>query len=65
MSTVQTEQDEQFLTGRQIAARLRVTPRWVTEKTASGLIPCRRLPGSNRYRYLWSEVRAALAGNTT
>jgi predicted DNA-binding transcriptional regulator AlpA len=61
MQNVQTKQDEQFITAREVAALLGVPPRWVMDKYREGLLPGYRLPGSNKARFLASEIRASMA----
>lgn len=56
-----TDQPEQkYLLAWQVAERLGVTHRWVMDKAASGHLPCVKLPGSNRIRFIWADVEAAL-----
>ncbi|MGH3029411.1 MAG: helix-turn-helix transcriptional regulator [Gaiellaceae bacterium] len=52
---------EPFITARAVAELLGVTPRWVMDKARAGKLPSRKLPGSNRVRFLSSEIRASLA----
>ena len=49
-----------YLTARQVASLLGVGPRWVMDKQRQGALPSHSLPGSNRVRFLESEVRQAL-----
>jgi hypothetical protein len=51
---------ERLLSSVEVAKILGVRPRWVTDKWAAGYLPGRRLPGSNRLRFLWSEIEEAL-----
>lgn len=53
---------ERYLTAREIAEVIGTTPRWVVEKAHEGRLPKHTLPGSNRVRFLLSEVRAAMKG---
>jgi hypothetical protein len=50
----------ELLTARDVAERLGVRPRWVTDKCREGLLPGYRLPGSNRLRFSWPDVLASL-----
>jgi hypothetical protein len=54
-----TRPDDPFLTARELAELLNVTPRWVTDKHNAGALKGGfRLPGSNRLRFDWSKVLA-------
>lgn len=51
---------EEYLTTREVAARLRLSPETVLRYFKAGLIPGRRLPGRLRpVRFVWSEIEAA------
>lgn len=51
---------ELYFSAVEVAAYLGVTTRWVSEKARQGVLPSHRLPGSNRVRFLLSEVEAAM-----
>ena len=53
----------ELLTAREVAGRLGVRTRWVTDKWNQGLLPGYRLPGSNRLRFVWRDVVASLERN--
>ena len=53
----------ELLTAREVAGRLGVRTRWVTDKWNQGVLPGYRLPGSNRLRFAWAEVVASLERN--
>jgi predicted DNA-binding transcriptional regulator AlpA len=55
-------QSERFVTAREVADTFGVTHRWVNEKARDGSLPSYKLPGSNRSRFLISEVQAKLRG---
>jgi excisionase family DNA binding protein len=52
---------ERFVTAREVAELLGATPRWVMDKARDRTLPSHKLPGSNRVRFLVSEIRAAVA----
>lgn len=68
MLTVQAPPDdttpEPFITPEAVAELLSCSRRFVIERSTDGSLPAHRLPGSNRYRYLRSEVLAAMGGRT-
>lgn len=49
-----------LLKSHEVAERLGVKPRWVTDKLNAGHLTGYRLPGSNRLRFSWPEVMACL-----
>ena len=51
---------DELLTAHEVARRLGVRTRWVTDKCHQGLLPGYRLPGSNRLRFSWDDVLASL-----
>ncbi|MFN8223393.1 MAG: helix-turn-helix domain-containing protein [Gaiellales bacterium] len=53
-----------FLLVEDVAARYGVSVRWVRERTRTGTIPHRRLPGSRRCLFLEDELEAYEAGAT-
>jgi excisionase family DNA binding protein len=53
---------ERFVTAAEIADLLGMTPRWVVEKAHAGHLPHYKLPGSNRVKFLVSEVLHKLKG---
>jgi hypothetical protein len=55
--------DGPLLSPREVAERLGVRPRWVTDKHNAGHLIGYRLPGSNWLRFDWSEVVACLEKN--
>jgi hypothetical protein len=52
-----------LLKATEVAERLNVTPRWVTDKWNAGHLKGYRLPGSNRLRFDWPEILACLDTN--
>lgn len=52
--------DREYLHAWEVAERLGVTVGWVWDKWEAGELPGRRLPGSNRLRFMWSEVEEVL-----
>jgi excisionase family DNA binding protein len=63
MQTISTTPDsavERYLNAREIAMILGVPHRWVVDKARDGLLPSYKLPGSNRLRFIESEVREAM-----
>lgn len=67
MITVQTRPDdaasaEAYITPEAVAELLSCSRRWVIERSTADVLPAHKLPGSNRYRYLRSEIEAALRG---
>jgi predicted DNA-binding transcriptional regulator AlpA len=54
---------ERYVTAREVADHIGTTPRWVVEKARDGKLPKHVLPGSNRVRFLLSEVRDAMKGD--
>jgi excisionase family DNA binding protein len=63
MTTILTPADgtlERFLTAAEIGEHIGTTPRWIIEKAHSGDLPSYKLPGSNRVRFLLSEVKEAM-----
>jgi hypothetical protein len=49
-----------LLSSYELAQRLGVSQRWVTDKHHAGHLTGYRLPGSNRLRFDWREVMACL-----
>jgi len=47
-----------YLLVEDVAARYEVSLRWVRERTRTGAIPHRRLPGARRCLFLEAELRA-------
>jgi excisionase family DNA binding protein len=63
MTTVTTPADtapELYVGADVVAAYLSTSRRWVVEQARRGSLPAHRLPGSNRVRFLLSEVEAAI-----
>jgi len=59
-------QRERYVTAREVAERLGLSPDTILRYYREGRIPGRRLPGTIRpVRFLWSEVEAAWAGLAT
>jgi excisionase family DNA binding protein len=59
-------QRERYVTAREVAERLGLSPDTILRDYRDGKIPGRRLPGTIRpVRFLWSEVEAAWAGLAT
>jgi excisionase family DNA binding protein len=59
-------QRERYVTAREVAERLGLSPDTILRYYRDGKIPGRRLPGTIRpVRFLWSEVEAAWAGLAT
>ena len=57
--------DERYITAREVAGRLGLSPETILRYYRDGLIPGRRLAGQIRLvRFLWSEVEAAWDGQT-
>jgi len=57
---------EPYVTAREIAERVNLSPDTILRCYREGKIPGRRLPGTLRpVRFLWSEVEAAWAGLAT
>ena len=55
--------DERYITAREAAGRLGLSPDTILRYYRDGLIPGRRLAGQIRpVRFLWSEVEAAWDG---
>ena len=53
------EQDERYITAREVAERVGLSPDTILRYYREGRIPGRRLPGQIRpVRFLWSEVEA-------
>jgi excisionase family DNA binding protein len=58
--TQQANPMEPYVTAREIAERVNLSPDTILRYWREGRIPGRRLPGSIRpVRFLWSEVEAA------
>jgi excisionase family DNA binding protein len=56
-------QRERYVTAREVAERLGLSPDTILRYYRDGKIPGRRLPGTIRpVRFLWSEVEAAWTG---
>lgn len=53
---------EPFLTADEIASLLKVHREWVYDQAATRALPSHRLPGGRQLRFLWSEVKASIAG---
>lgn len=51
---------EAYVSSSAVAEYLSVPPRWVTEKARAGVLPAHRLPGSNRMRFLLSEIETVM-----
>lgn len=51
---------EAYVSSSAVAEYLSVPPRWVMDKQRQGVLPAHRLPGSNRVRFLLSEVESAI-----
>lgn len=51
---------EKYITVKQLAEHLAISPKTVMNKTQLGQIPCHRLPGSSRPRYRLSEVERVM-----
>jgi excisionase family DNA binding protein len=52
-------QGERYITAKEVAARVGLSPETILRYYREGKIPGRRLPGSVRpVRFLWSEVEA-------
>ena len=59
-------QRERYVTAREVAERLGLSPDTILRYYRDGKIPGRRLPGTIRpVRFLWSEVEEAWAGLAT
>ena len=57
------EQDERYITAREVAERVGLSPDTILRYYREGRIPGRRLPGQIRpVRFLWSEVEAVWDG---
>jgi excisionase family DNA binding protein len=57
--------EECYITAREVAGRLGLSPDTILRYYRDGLIPGRRMPGQIRpVRFLWSEVEAAWDGRT-
>jgi predicted DNA-binding transcriptional regulator AlpA len=57
--------EECYITAREVAGRLGLSPDTILRYYRDGLIPGRRLAGQIRpIRFLWSEVEAAWDGQT-
>jgi predicted DNA-binding transcriptional regulator AlpA len=55
--------EERYITAREVAGRLGLSPDTILRHYRAGLIPGRRMPGQIRpVRFLWSEVEAAWDG---
>ena len=51
---------ESYITAREVAGRLGLSPATILRYYRDGLIPGRRMPGQIRpVRFLWSEIEAA------
>jgi predicted DNA-binding transcriptional regulator AlpA len=58
-----SQQHERYITAREVAERVGLTPGTIVRYFNEGLLPGRRLPGKMRpVRFLWSEVEAAWGG---
>ena len=56
-------QDERYITAREVAERVGLSPDTILRYYREGRIPGRRLPGQIRpVRFLWSEVEAVWDG---
>jgi excisionase family DNA binding protein len=56
----QLQGTEQYITAREVAERLELSPDTILRYWREGRIPGRRMPGTVRpVRFLWSEVEAA------
>jgi len=51
---------QQFITTREAAAHLGITPKTLMKKARLRKVPCHRLPGSNRMRFILSEIDSAM-----
>jgi excisionase family DNA binding protein len=51
---------EAYVSPSAVADYLSVPQRWVLDKARDGVLPSHRLPGSNRFRFLLSEVGAVM-----
>jgi excisionase family DNA binding protein len=57
------DDQERYITAREVAGRLGLSPDTILRYYRDGLIPGRRLAGQIRpVRFLWSEVEAAWDG---
>jgi predicted DNA-binding transcriptional regulator AlpA len=57
------EAEERYITAREVAGRLGLSPATILRYHRDGLIPGRRMSGQIRpVRFLWSEVEAAWDG---
>lgn len=57
--------EECYITAREVAGRLGLSPETILRYYREGLIPGRRLAGQIRpVRFLWSEVEASWDGQT-
>jgi predicted DNA-binding transcriptional regulator AlpA len=58
-----SQQHERYITAREVAERVGLTPGTIVRYFNEGLIPGRQLPGKMRpVRFLWSEVEASWSG---
>lgn len=64
MTAAQPEEFEPFLTAREVAERLRISPCTVMRYFDDGMLPGRRLRTGKRcpVRFRWSEIESAIIG---
>jgi len=57
-------QDERYITAREVAERVGLSPDTILRYCREGRIPGRRLPGQIRpVRFLWSEIQTVWDGD--